>query len=162
LLYLDGARLGSALACKEARLTLKTVSSLTDAFFIGGTKIGVLLGEALVVRNPALRKDLRYLIKQRGALLAKGRILGIQFEELFRENLYFQLSEHANDVAQSMAKELADAGCDFWIDSPTNQVFPIMDNRVIEELSRKYDFYVWTKMDENNSAIRLVTSWATT
>lgn len=162
LLYLDGARLGSALACKDAGLTMEAVYSLTDAFFIGGTKNGALLGEALVVRNPALQKDLRYLIKQRGALLAKGRILGIQFEELFRENLYFQLSEHANDMAQSMASKLADTGCTFWIDSPTNQIFPIMDNRVIEELTRRFDFYVWGKVDENSSAIRLVTSWATT
>ena len=161
LLYLDGARLGSALACKEAELTLQTVYSLTDAFFIGGTKVGALLGEALVVRNPALQKDLRYLIKQRGALLAKGRILGIQFEELFRDNLYFQLSKHANDMAQSIATELASTGCTFLIDSPTNQIFPIMDNRVIEQLSQQFDFYVWAAVDEKHSAIRIVTSWAT-
>lgn len=161
LLYLDGARLGSALACEDAALDMETVYSLTDAFFIGGTKNGALLGEALVVRNPALKDDLRYLIKQRGALLAKGRILGIQFEELFRENLYFQLSAHANNMAQSMAAALAEAGCAFWIDSPTNQIFPIMNNQAIEILSQKFDFYVWAKVDENYSAIRLVTSWAT-
>jgi threonine aldolase len=161
LLYLDGARLGSAIACREAELDLQTVYSLTDAFFIGGTKIGALLGEALVVRNPFLKDELRYLIKQRGALLAKGRILGIQFEELFRDNLYFRLSEHANDMAQLIAKELASLGCSFWIDSPTNQIFPIMDNCVIEALFLKYEFYVWAKVDDNNSAVRLVTSWAT-
>jgi len=162
LLYLDGARLGSALVCKEAELTLETVYSLTDAFFIGGTKVGALLGEALVVRNPVLRKDLRYLIKQRGALLAKGRILGIQFEELFRDGLYFKLSGHANDMAQSIVKQLGATGCTFWIDSPTNQIFPILKNWVIEALSQKFDFYVWAKVDEKNSAIRIVTSWATT
>lgn len=161
LLYLDGARLGSALACKKAELTLKNIYSMTDAFFIGATKIGALLGEALVVRNPALRKDLRYLIKQRGALLAKGKILGIQFEELFRDNLYCTLSEHANNMAQSMATELRKSGCSFWIDSPTNQIFPIMDNRIIDKLFKDFDFYVWEKIDDNNSAIRLVTSWAT-
>ncbi len=161
LLYLDGARLGAALACKEAMLTLKTIYSLTDAFFIGGTKIGALLGEALVVRNPSLKEDLRYLIKQRGALLAKGRILGVQFEELFKDNLYFELSAHANSMAQFIVTELASVGCSFWIDSPTNQIFPIMDNRVIELLSDKFDFYVWAKIDDKKSAIRLVTSWAT-
>ena len=135
---------------------------MTDAFFIGGTKIGALLGEALVIRNPELRKDLRYIIKQRGALLAKGRILGIQFEELFRDNLYLSLAKHGNEMAQIMVSDLTDAGCTFWIDSPTNQIFPVMDNRVIEELSSRFDFYVWSKIDDNNSAIRLVTSWATT
>lgn len=161
LLYADGARLGAALTCQAAHLTLKDVYSLTDAFFVGATKIGALLGEALVVRNPALRKDLRYLIKQRGALLAKGRILGIQFEELFKNNLYMRLAQHANDMAQRMANELASMGCALWIDSPTNQIFPIMKNSVIEALSENFDFYVWAKMDGEHSAIRLVTSWAT-
>ncbi len=159
--YIDGARLGSALVCQESALTLEDVYSLADAFFIGGTKIGALLGEALVVRNPALKSDLRYLIKQRGALLAKGRILGIQFEELFRDNLYFNLAKHANDMAQYMVAELTDSGCTFLINSPTNQIFPVMANTVIDELSQQFDFYIWAKIDENNSAIRLVTSWAT-
>lgn len=162
LLYMDGARLGCALACENAGLSLANVYALTDAFFIGGTKNGALLGEALVVKNQNLREDLRYLIKQRGALLAKGRVLGIQFEELFREKLFFQLSAHANDMAQSMVRELESLGCVFWIDSPTNQIFPVMDNRVIEVLAKKFGFYVWSKVDANSSAIRLVTSWATT
>ncbi len=162
LLYLDGARLGSALVCKEAMLDLKTVYSLTDAFFIGGTKMGALLGEALVVRNPRLRDELRYLIKQRGAMLAKGRLLGIQFEALFENNLYFQLAEHANNMAQLLAEKLAELGCDFWIESPTNQIFPVMSSRAIERLSEKFDFYVWQKVDKSHAAIRLVTSWATT
>ncbi len=161
LLYLDGARLGSALVCREAMLDLKTVYSLTDAFFIGGTKMGAMLGEALVVRNPRLRDELRYLIKQRGAMLAKGRLLGIQFEELFDKNLYFQLAEHANSMAQLLAEKLAELGCGFWIDSPTNQIFPIMSNRAIERLSESFDFYVWEKVDKRHAAIRLVTSWAT-
>ncbi len=161
LLYADGARLGAALVCEDAGLNLENIYSLTDAFFIGGTKIGALLGEALVVRNPELKRDLLYLIKQRGALLAKGRILGIQFEELFKNNLYFEIARNANDMAQQMATELASMGCSFWIDSPTNQIFPVMDNRVIEKLSEKFGFYIWAKVDEGNSAIRLVTSWAT-
>lgn len=160
-LYVDGARLGSALVCKESGLTLEDVYSLTDAFFIGGTKNGALLGEALVVRNPELRKELRYLIKQRGALLAKGRVLGIQFEQLFKDNLYFELAKHANDMAQYMVNELAGTGCTFWIDTPTNQIFPVMENRVIEKLSHQFDFYVWARKDENKSAVRLVTSWVT-
>lgn len=160
-LYVDGARLGSALACKESYLSIEDVYSLTDGFFIGGTKIGALFGEALVVSNPALKTDLRYLIKQRGALLAKGRVLGIQFEELFRDNLYLKLAQHANEMAQYMADELANAGCSFWINSPTNQIFPIIENRVIEELALQFGFYVWKKMDDDTSAIRLVTSWAT-
>ncbi len=160
-LYLDGARLGAALACKKSGLTLKYVYSLTDAFFIGGTKSGALLGEALIVRNQLFQKDLRYLIKQRGALLAKGRVLGVQFEEFFRDNLYFKLAEHANSMAQFMAKELAATGCTFLIESPTNQIFPVMEDQVIEELSRQFGFYVWAKAGENTSAIRLVTSWAT-
>lgn len=161
LLYADGARLGVALACKEANLTLKDMYNLTDAFFIGATKIGALLGEAMVIGNKQLRDDFRYLIKQRGGLLAKGRILGIQFEELLKDNLYFQLAEHANDMANYLTEKLAKAGCTFWLDSPTNQIFPIIDNNIIEKLSLDFEFYVWNAIDDNRSAIRLVTSWAT-
>lgn len=161
LIYMDGARLGAALTCKDADLTLPEIYSLTDALFIGATKNGALLGEALVIRNPQLQEDIRYLIKQRGGLLAKGRVLGIQFEELFRGNLYFDLAIHANKMAQYMAAELKSSGCRFLLDSPTNQIFPVIDNSVIEKLSSKFEFYVWAKIDENHSAIRLVTSWTT-
>ncbi len=161
LLYADGARLGAAVVSGNSDLTLRDMYTLTDAFFVGGTKVGALLGEAVIIRNTQLRADFRYLIKQRGGLLAKGRLLGIQFEELFTDNLYFDLARHANDMAQFMVVELQKAGCDFWIDSPTNQIFPVMDNRVIEELSSVFQFYVWAKRDENHSAVRLVTSWAT-
>lgn len=161
LIYMDGARLGAALTCKDADLTMADIYRLTDALFIGATKNGALLGEALVIRNPHLQEDIRYLIKQRGGLLAKGRVLGIQFEQLFRDNLYFDLANHTNQMAQFMASELKSAGCSFWLDSPTNQIFPVIDNSVIEELLSKFEFYVWAKIDENHSAIRLVTSWAT-
>ena len=161
LLYADGARLGSALVAMNADVTLRDMYALTDAFFIGGTKIGALLGEALVLRNVDLKEEYRYLIKQRGALLAKGRILGIQFEELFREDLYFDLARHANDTAQFLAQALKKEGCALWIDSPTNQIFPIMKNEVIEALSGHFQFYTWAKADENHAAVRLVTSWAT-
>ncbi len=161
LLYVDGARLGSALVSRDSGLTLKDMYDLTDAFFIGGTKTGALLGEALVIKNVQLRADFRYLIKQRGGLLAKGRVLGIQFEELFRDNLYFDLARHANNLAQFMADELKKAGCTLWLDSPTNQIFPVMENTIIEKLAREFEFYVWAQVDEDRSAIRLVTSWAT-
>lgn len=161
LFYADGARIGSALMIKNSDVTLRDMYTLTDAFFIGGTKIGALLGEALILRNVDLKEEYRYLIKQRGALLAKGRVLGIQFEELFKDNLYFNLAQHANDTAQFTADELKAAGCKFWIDSPTNQIFPIMKNSVIEKLSSRFLFYTWAKADKNCSAVRLVTSWAT-
>lgn len=161
LLYADGARLGAALAVEEANLTLEEMYNLTDAFFIGGTKLGALLGEALIVRNSGLKRELRYLIKQRGGLLAKGRVLGIQFETLFHDNLYFDLARHGNRMAGWLAGELGQHGCEFLIDSPTNQIFPIMDNRVIEQLTASFEFYVWEKIDTTRSAIRLVTSWAT-
>jgi threonine aldolase len=161
LFYADGARLGAALVIKDSDLTLKDMYTLTDAFFIGGTKIGALLGEALVLRNVDLKEEYRYLIKQRGALLAKGRVLGIQFEALFKDNLYFDLALHANEMAQTIANELEKEGCTFLIDSPTNQIFPIMENTVIEALSSQFGFYTWAEVDETQSAVRLVTSWAT-
>jgi len=158
---MDGARLGAALTCINAELTMAELFAMTDALFIGGTKNGALLGEALVIRNQQLQEDVRYLIKQRGGLLAKGRVLGIQFEELFRENLYFDLAKQSNEMAQYMASELKSVGCSFWIESPTNQIFPIINNSVVEELQTKFEFYVWAKVDDERSAIRLVTSWAT-
>jgi threonine aldolase len=134
ILYADGARLGSALCVKEANLTLADMCNFTDAFFIGGTKNGALLGEALVIKEEGLKADFRYHIKQKGGLLAKGRLLGIQFEELFEDNLYFELANHANEMAKLLTKGLKEANCEFLIDSPTNQIFPIIENRLIERL----------------------------
>jgi threonine aldolase len=162
LIYMDGARLGNALTSEGTDLTMRDVYQLTDAFFVGATKNGALLGEALIIRNTDLRSDVRYLIKQRGGLLAKGRLLGIQFEALFINNLYFELASHANNMAQNMVAALQEAGCSFWLKSPTNQIFPIIDNRVIAILADSYGFYVWAKINATHSAIRLVTSWATT
>ncbi|WP_432667571.1 aminotransferase class I/II-fold pyridoxal phosphate-dependent enzyme [Wukongibacter baidiensis] len=161
ILYADGARLGSVLCVQEANLTLSDMCNLTDAFFIGGTKNGALLGEALVIKNEELKQDFRYHIKQKGALLAKGRLLGIQFKELFEDNLYFQLANHANEMANLLSEGLKEANCKFLINSPTNQIFPILENEIIEKLEKKFSFYIWKKIDDNNSAIRLVTSWAT-
>lgn len=159
-LYADGARLGSALVSSD--VTLRDMCELTDAFFIGGTKNGALIGEALVIRSNGMKDDYRYLIKQKGALLAKGRILGIQFNELFRDNSYFDLAEHAKDMAQLMQSELKKLGCEFLVDSPSNQIFPIMKNSEIDKLMENYMFYKWKTISEDKSAIRLITSWATT
>lgn len=160
-LYVDGARLGSALGCDENDLELADLAKLADAFYIGGTKNGALLGEALVIGNDCLKADFRYNMKQRGALLAKGRLLGIQFHELFRDGLYFDLAKHANAMATLLKNAIQAAGYKFLTHSPTNQIFPILPNRLIEKLQEKYSFHVWAKVDDESAAIRLVTSWAT-
>jgi threonine aldolase len=160
-LYMDGARLGSALSCEENDLELSDISTLVDAFYIGGTKNGALIGEALVICCDLLKEDFRFHMKQKGALLAKGRLLGIQFLELFRDNLYFELAKHANKMAGLIRDEIEKAGFGFVTDSPSNQIFPILPDRVVAELQENYAFYVWAKMDADSSAIRLVTSWAT-
>lgn len=161
VLYVDGARLGSALTTDAADLDLKTLSSLVDAFYIGGTKNGALLGEALVINNPQLQPDFRYFIKQKGALLSKGRLLGIQFQELFRDELFYDLARNANCMAQRLAQGIQRLGYAFHSNSPTNQIFPIFPLAVIEKLSQQYAFYTWAKVDEQQAAVRLVTSWAT-
>ena len=161
LLYMDGARLGSALCSQESDLELSDLPELVDAFYIGGTKNGALLGEALVICRDNLNEDFRYHIKQKGGLLAKGRLLGIQFLELFRDNLYFDLAAHANAMADILKNGITQAGYLFLTDSPSNQIFPILPNYLIEKLQEKYLFHMSTKVDADNSAIRLVTSWAT-
>lgn len=159
--YLDGARLGSALCSKENNVEIHELAQLVDAFYIGGTKGGALMGEALVICKDSLKIDFRYHIKQKGALLAKGRLLGIQFEELFKDNLYFDLAGHANNMAEILKEGIEGLGYNFMINSPSNQIFPILPNKLIEKLEEKYLFIIWEKIDEKNSAIRLVTSWAT-
>ncbi|WML56107.1 low specificity L-threonine aldolase [Neobacillus sp. PS2-9] len=161
ILYMDGARLGSALCSDENDLKLSDLPELVDAFYIGGTKNGALIGEALVICRDSLKEDFRYHIKQKGALLAKGRLMGIQFLELFRNNLFFDLAMHANKLAGRLRDEISKADIPFLIHSPSNQIFPILPNSVITELEKKYAFHVWEKVDEEHSAIRLVTSWAT-
>ncbi|KJF28750.1 amino acid lyase [Clostridium aceticum] len=161
LLYLDGARLASALSSQESDLSLPDLSKLVDVFYIGGTKNGALLGEAIVINNDALKLNFRFHLKQKGALLAKGRLLGLQFIELFKENLYFNLAKHANLMAFKLSETIEGLGYKFLTHSSTNQIFPILPNKVIEQLSKKYLFYIWSKIDGEMSAIRLVTSWAT-
>ena len=160
-LYLDGARLGSALACEESDVTLADIARLVDLFYIGGTKNGALLGEAIVITRPELRENFRFHMKQRGALLAKGRLIGAQFAALFEDSLYFDLARHANAMAAELAGGIAALGFPFLTQSPTNQIFPILPDAMIADLQKTYGFYVWSRTDEAHSSIRLVTSWAT-
>lgn len=161
LLLLDGARLGAALSADTHDLSLQDVAELTDIFWIGGTKVGALLGEAIVIPNPALRRDFEFNIKQRGALLAKGRVLGLQFRELFSDGLYFDLSRQTNAMAERLSQGIANAGYAFSAVTETNQVFPILPNTLIETLRQSFAFYIWEPHDAEHSVIRLVTSWAT-
>ncbi|MFV0555316.1 MAG: threonine aldolase family protein [Mangrovibacterium sp.] len=161
LLFMDGARLGHALTAEDNDLTLSVIAELTDVFYVGGTKNGALLGEAIVFNNPDLAPEFDYVVKQKGALLAKGRVLGIQFSELFRDDLYFDLARHANRMAMKLSKAISEQGYSFLSPSSTNQIFPILPHALIKKLSEKYLFYEWQVMDEQHSAIRLITSWAT-
>lgn len=160
-LYLDGARLGSALTSKKNNLTLPKLAQLVDVFYIGGTKNGTLLGEAVVIINDTLKKNFRFYLKQRGALLAKGRILGIQFLELFKDDLFFELASHANSMAEKLSQGIKNLHYNFLVEPASNQIFPVLPNALIKKLEQKYAFHVWQKFDEENSVIRLVTSWAT-
>lgn len=161
LLYLDGARLGPALAATAADVTLPDLARLTDAFYIGGTKNGALFGEAIVLNRPELQADFRYHLKQRGALLAKGRLLGLQFLALFRDGLFLELARHANRMAARLADGLAAQGFAFLSPPATNQLFPILPKPLIARLQTQYGFYIWSQAPDDHAAIRLVTSWAT-
>lgn len=160
-LFMDGARLGHGLTSEISDLTLEKVAELTDIFYLGGTKNGALIGEAVVINNPDLQEDFAFNIKQKGALLAKGRLLGIQFMELMKDNLYFDLATHANQQAMKIKNALQEKGVEFLSDTYTNQIFPILNNKLIQILSENFEFYVWKKIDEEFSAIRLITSWNT-
>jgi len=160
-LFMDGARLGQALTSEINDLTLEDIANLTDIFYLGGTKNGALLGEAIVITNDKLKEEFGFHIKQKGAMLAKGRLLGIQFLELMKNDLYFDLARHSNIQAMKIKSAFQNKGFEFLSDTFTNQIFPILSNSQIEKLSEKFDFYVWKKIDENKSAIRLITSWAT-
>jgi len=161
VLYLDGARLGYGLAAPGNDLTLPFLASVADAFTIGGTKQGAMFGEAVVIANDALKRDFRYIIKQKGGMLAKGRLLGIQFSELLRDGLYFELSEHAVKLALRLKEALAGCGYPFLVDSPTNQQFPILPDALLSELGSRYTYSHQMRVDESRSAVRFCTSWAT-
>ena len=160
-LYVDGARLGYGMAAPTNDVTLKDLAELSDIFYIGGTKVGALFGEAVVIANPAYRQGFRYIIKQRGGMLAKGRLLGIQFETLFTDGLYFEISKHAVDLAMKIRKACEEKGFAMQYESYTNQQFPILPNELVVELRKKYAFYTWQKVDEDHTSVRFCTSWAT-
>ena len=160
-LFIDGARMGYGLASDGCDVTLNDIAELADVFYIGGTKQGALFGEAVVIVNESLKKDFRYFIKQNGGMLAKGRLLGIQFMTLFEDGLYFELSEHAVAQAMRIRDAFASKGYRFLVESPTNQQFPILPNSEMERLSADFKFSVWQKIDESHTAVRFCTSWAT-
>lgn len=160
-LFIDGARLGYGLAAKGTDIKACDIKSLCDVFYIGGTKVGALFGEAVVIMNDSIKKDFRYLIKRHGGMLAKGRLLGIQFEELFCDGLYFEISKHAINEAYRVRECLKECGVDVLFESDTNQQFPILDDTVIKKLSEKYVFSYWRRISETKSAVRICTSWAT-
>ena len=161
ILYMDGARLGYALGSHRNDLDLALLSELCDVFSIGGTKMGTMFGEAVVISHPGVRLDFRYIMKQKGALLAKGRLLGIQFLEMFDNGLYFELGKQADVLAQMLKEGLLKFGHSVPIDGGTNQVFAIMPNAVIEALEEKYVFEFIRRANESHSMIRMCTSWAT-
>ena len=160
-LFVDGARLGYGLCSPKSDITLPQLTQLADVFYIGGTKVGALFGEAVVITNETLKRDFRYSIKRHGGMLAKGRLLGLQFATLFTDNLYMQIAQHAIDEAMRIKVALQEAGISFLIDSPTNQQFPIFSNAQLEALSQKYRFSIWQRIDEAHTAVRICTSWGT-
>lgn len=159
LLYLDGARLASGMQAGDIRY--EDLARYTDAFYIGGTKNGALIGEAIVINNPDLQEYFSFNLKMRGALLAKGRLLGLQFRELFKGDTYLSIGAYMNEMAMKLAAGIREAGYEFLIESKTNQIFPVLPWKVIKKMEEKYGFYVWQRVDEECAAIRLVTSWNT-
>ena len=160
-LYMDGARLGYALAADGNDLDLPDIAAMCDAFYFGGTKIGALFGEALVICSDALKPDFRYIMKQKGGILAKGRLLGLQFTVLFEDDLYMKSCRHANDMAALIKSACQKKGYRFLIPSVTNQQFPIMPDDVLEIIGRDFSYSFWEKTDDSHSAVRFCTSWAT-
>lgn len=160
-LYMDGARLANALTCQDNDLSIEDVAQLTDAFTIGGTKNGILFGEALVITHDLLKENMRFSIKQRGGLLAKGRLLGVQFKRLFEDNLYFEMAKHTNEMANLLKEGIADLGYSFVATPSTNLIFVILPNAVHEKLSKVCYYEAEHPYDENNWEARFVTSWAT-
>ena len=161
-LFVDGARLGYALAAEGNDVTLPLLAKTADVFSIGGTKVGALFGEAVVIANPALKAGFRSMIKQRGNMLAKGRLLGVQFREMFTDGLYFEMGAHAVARAKRLRAIFENAGYPFAADSPTNQQFPILPDAALEKLSPDFAYSYWNRYDENSSVVRFCTSWATT
>lgn len=161
-LFLDGARLGYGLTAQGNDLTMADIARLCDVFYIGGTKVGALFGEAVVFSNPALSQDFRYLIKQRGGMLAKGRLLGVQFCALLEDGLYFEIARKANALADKIRETLDALGYTYLVPGVTNQIFPILPDALLDKLKRDFSFSEQERIDENSRAVRFCTSWATT
>ncbi len=161
-LFIDGARLAYGLMAEDTDVSLPDLAKLCHVFYIGGTKVGALFGEALVISNPALAKDFRYMIKQRGGMLAKGRLLGIQFEELMQDGLYFELGRHADEMAYRVRDIFKSARYEMLFESPTNQQFPIIPDEDYEIIRKTSEGELWEKLPGGKSAIRFCTSWCTT
>ena len=159
--FIDGARLGYGLTSEINDISLNDLCKYSDIFYIGGTKVGALFGEAVIISNDAYKKDFRYNIKRHGGLLAKGRLLGIQFETLFTDDLYFRISKNAIDMAMKLKKAFTDMGYELFADSYTNQQFVYLDDSKAEQLSKKYTFSLWGEYN-GKKAYRFCTSWATT
>lgn len=162
LLYLDGARLAMALTAPGNDVVLEDLPKIADAFYIGGTKCGALFGEALILVNDNLKADFRFLLKQRGGLMAKSRLMGVQFQALLQDDLIFHLGSHSNQMAAMLAEGIKKAGYHFAVEPATNLIFPIFPNPLIEELQKKVMFEGWRPYQDGTSAIRLVTSWGST
>lgn len=160
-LFLDGARLGYGLAAKGNDVTMPDLARLCDVFYIGGTKVGALFGEAVVITNKTIAEDFRYLIKQRGGMLAKGRLLGVQFDALFTDDLYFEVSAHAIRLADQLRSTIRELGYELFVEGVTNQVFPILPDELLEELGQEFTFVEQQRTDDSHRAVRFCTSWAT-
>lgn len=161
-LFLDGARLGYALMSRETDLTIADIAALCDVFYIGGTKVGALCGEAVVFTKGNMPKHFLTSVKKRGALLAKGRLLGVQFDALFTDDLYFRIGRHAVDMADRMKEIFRSHGVPFYIQSPTNQQFVVLENEQMNSLAEKIVFSFWEKKDEAHTVVRFATGWSTT
>lgn len=161
-LYLDGARLGYGLACRDTDLTLPDIAKYCDVFYIGGTKVGALCGEAVVFTKNNTPKQFVTLIKQHGALLAKGRLIGIQFDVLFTDDLYVKIAKHALNMADRLKEAFKEKGYVFYLESPTNQIFLVLEDWKLTRLQEYVNFSFWEKQDDTHTVIRLATSWATT
>ena len=161
IFFIDGARLGTALAAGKSDVSLPDVAALADVFWIGGTKAGAIAGEAIVIVNPDLMHDFAFHVKQRGAMLAKGRLLGLQFRALFTDGLLQSASEHANAMAGKLSEGIIAQGYSLAASTDSNQVFPLLPDAVIADLSEVFSFHPWQQRDQHQSVIRLVTSWAT-
>jgi Threonine aldolase len=160
-LFLDGARLGYGLMAKNTDVTLELIAKTCDVFYIGGTKVGAFFGEAVVFPTPNLVDHFFTFTKQQGALLAKGRVLGVQFDVLFTDNLYLKIAAHAIEMAEQLKAAFAQKGYAFFFESPTNQIFIVLENEKMKQLAQSISFSFWERLDDNRTVVRFATSWAT-